>query len=323
MNRMMWKMVACVSACFLAASVAPVVGAETDGAGVVSLRPQWQTGQRARYGFWTERRQDISVRFDGNTRETGSTIVTEGELEWEIERVRPDGGAEALMTLDWMTAESRPDEGPPQTHDSRVSGGALPALQSLLEAMAGRPIRVTLRPDGSVASVDGVDAMRDAAEVAELVPEELDFVESATDLATLAFAPAEAEVGDTWSADFRWTHELGHVDQSWEFELAGIESVAGVSVAMVEGKADLTLDTDTLRERAPADAPPTEVELETDEARQTIMFDLTRGEAVGRDMSFATTVHVTMSLPNNRRLAQTTREVERSQVWRLSEAGGE
>ena len=285
----------------------------------VRLRPSWEAGQSARYSFWTQRRQDIEVRFDGNQRESGSTVVTEGELSWTIDSVGDDGSAEATMTLDWMTASITGDDGEVAVNDSRKGKGDIPPVQSLLKAMAGAPVSVSLRPDGSVSGVGGVGAIEAAVDVPEMVPDALDFQESATELATLAFAPELAAVGDTWGADFRWTHELGHLDQSWTYRLARVESLGGVDVAIVEGTGEVELDPDTLEAERPADAPPTDVRLELNRATQTIMFDLSRGEAVGRDGTLDTTLRVTVSLPNNRALKQVTREVERSQVLRIDE----
>ena len=313
------RLVQCILTAIVAVALllCPAAAGAQDTADALALRPRWETGQSARYSFWTRRQQDVEVRFDGNVREAGSTVLTEGELSWTIDSVRDDGSAEATMTLDWMTADITDAEGKTLRNDSRKGAGDLEPVHGLLRAMAGAPIRVSLTADGSVASVSGVDKIRAAAEVPEMVPEELDFEESATELATLAFAPETAAVGDTWPASFRWTHELGHLEQDWTYRVAGVEEIGNVRVAMIEGEAELELDPDTLRAEQPADAPPTTVKLVDGEATQSIMFDLSRGEAVGRDSTLRTTLEVSVALPNARKLNQVTREVERSQVLRI------
>src|SRR5690606_28530873 len=120
-------------------------------------------------------------------------------------------GATCSMTLDWMTAVLTGADGERFRNDSRRGSGDAPPVHDLLRAMTGTALTVEVAADGQVARVGNVEAMRRRAQDASMVPEELDFIESATDLAVLAGAPAEVRPGGTWRASFRWTHDLGHL----------------------------------------------------------------------------------------------------------------
>ena len=281
----------------------------------VALRPAWEKGQTADYEFWVQRDRVTTAVFDDQRRKQTLAVVSEGRLTWEVVEALPDGGFRALMTLAWMSVSTTADGGATEVNDSRKPSGAVPLMHDLLEAMVGVPVEVEVAADGSVRSIDGLEPMRQRAEVAEAVPDETDFEETASGLASLPFAPATLEPGGGWSASHVWNHELGEVAYDWDYRLESVENIAGVPVAVVRGRGNGEL-------RPDADAP-SEVTLnfEVELAEQTAMFDLLRGEAVGRDDRLVTEVEMVVRLPDGRRLTRVMREDERSQVVRVSEGG--
>ncbi len=304
---------------FLACAM-PALPADAQDTEALSLRPQWTQGQSARYAFWTTRQRETTMRFDSQTQEDTTTIQSEGEVTWTVDRARPDGSYLCTMTLDWMTADITDNDGETSTNDSRKRKGDVPFIHDLVRAMSGKPLKVTVNADGSVAKVEGVKAIRNAAEDPDSAPEALDFEETASDLASLVFAPETAEIGDDWDASFRWTHELGHLDQDWTFRVTGTEDIAGVPIAIVTGETTgLDLDPDTLIDEMPEDAPPVHVDLKKAKGQLRVLFDLTRSEAVGRESSLETTIDMNIALPNGGSFQRSIHETITSQTLRISE----
>jgi hypothetical protein len=105
--------------------------------------------------------------------------------------------------------------------------------------------------------------------------------------------------------------------QDWTYELVGVETIEGVSVAVVEGVGRLKLEPDL--SSLPAQGPRPTIRLTDGSASNRVLFDLSRGEAVGRDSRLQTNVSIDMALPDGRRLSQRVDETIRGQVWRVEE----
>lgn len=289
-----------------------------DEPAAVDLRPQWREGQRSRYEVWTRRVRDTTMSLAGQSRSAQVTMETTGEVTWVVDRVQPNGGATCTMTLDWLSMSIASD-GERQVSDSRRGSGDNEMIHDLLRAMAGVPITVEVAPDGSIESVHGTDAIRRRLDVPEMMPQDLDFIESASDLATIPDAPATARVGARWDADYRWTHEMGHLRHDMSYTLAGVEELAGIPIATVTGRGSLSLDVD--HSKLPEDAPPIDVKLVDGSVTSQVMFDLQRHEAIGRNTVQETTIDVTVRMPQQT-LSQRTHETIQSQVLRIGEGGG-
>lgn len=296
-----------------------------DGITTVDLRPQWAEGQSARYEFWNQMEQTSHVKLDDKSQTTASTIEVEGEVTWTVDRVNADGSSVNTMTLDWMKYASTPTKGEAVTVDSRKS--ATPAtklMHELLSAMAKVRLTVEVAADGHVTNIKGLDQMKAKTSQPEFIPSALDFEETASDLAAIAYAPSPiaytAGQGNPkpWKADFRWEHDLGKMDQRWDYTLDRVENIAGVPVAVVTGKGQFKLDPDVSDDR-PADAPPVNVKLLEGTATSEVLFDLSRHEAVGRHSTGREKVQVTVSFPDGRRFVRTLTEETVGQVIRLSE----
>ena len=228
----------------------------------IDLRPQWTAGQTSRYEFWNQMQQTAEATLGDRSQTTTGTIEVEGEVTWTVDKVNADGSSVCTMTLDWMKFTNTPGEGTAMVIDSRKSASAdTKVMHELLSAMAEVGLTVEIAPDGHVTAVKGLDKMKNKTSQPDFIPTELDFEETASDLAAIAYAPQpfayeSAGGGKAWNADFRWEHDLGKMNQKWAYELARVEDIAGVPEAVVTGEGRFKLDPEEPDGR-PADAPPT------------------------------------------------------------------
>lgn len=282
----------------------------------VDLRPRWKTGQSCRYEIWAQRQRHTTVNMGGQSRQIDVLMETLGQVSWRVEEVRSDGSARCTMTLEWLKVTITGPDGQQQVNDSRQGQGDNEAIHQLIRAMAGVPIGVSVAPDGTIQAVSGTDAIRQRVQIEATAPEDLDFIETATDLAALPAAPADARAGQRWSARFKWTHEVGFLHHDVSYTLAGVETVEGVPIADVTSQSKLRLEVD--RSQIPADAPPIDVKLLEGSASSQVMFDLIRHEAVGRNSTQQTAIETVVRLPNQT-LQQRIEETIRSQALRIAE----
>ena len=295
------------------------------------LRPAWESGQTARYEFWNRFDKVTEVQL-GEKSQTQTTVTeVSGEVTWGVVAVGPDGGADCTMRLDWMRLETEV-RGANGRSQKTVADSRKPATQEnkamvqLLSAMTGVTMKVRVAADGSIAEVKGRKEMEGKTDQPDFLPSVLDFVESASDLATLPFAPESASreegpdgvaVGKSWKADFEWDHELGKIQQRWQYRLDRVEQIAGLPVAVVEGRAKLQLKPE-LPDR-PAGAPAVQVKMTEGQVDSEILFDLTRAEAIGRHARGTETIRVSAKLPDGRQFSRTIRETSVSQTLRIGE----
>ncbi|MEM1107875.1 MAG: hypothetical protein AAGH99_04210 [Planctomycetota bacterium] len=317
--------------CFFTASAALAQTSDDESANAanvipatIDLGPRWEEGQTARYEFWNRMQQTAEARLGDRTQNSSNLIEVEGEITWTVDRVKPDGSALGTMTLDWMTYASTPNEGPSLAVDSRRSPQTeeTKPMHELLSAMAGVELTIEVAADGHVTRVKGLEKMKAKTSQPDFIPSELDFEETATELASIAFAPppfsSEAAAGQKWNADYRWEHELGKVDQRWAYEVKSVEDIAGVPVAIVTGKGEFKLDPEE-PEDAPPGSPPIDVRMLEGVAESEVLFDLARHEAVGRHSTSREKIEVAVTFPDGRRFVRTQTEEMTGQMLRLAE----
>ena len=285
----------------------------------VDLRPLWQEGQTARYEFWTRVEQSATMTLGQRTQEIDATQTFTGEMTWVVDKVKPDGSTVSRMTLDWIavTAERLGPDGVSTTTDTRRPAGDAPALHEMLSAMAGVPVTVELAPDGHVTKVSGTAAMRSKTKTPEVLPEDIDYEETASDAAALAFAPSALAVGGAFDATFRWSHELGFMHQDWTYTLADVQEMHGIDIATIRGNAKLRLEVDT--SEMPAGAPPLSARLTDGSITTEILFDLSRYEVLARTSRGTENITVTVKLPENQTFTRRLEETTTSQLLRISE----
>lgn len=292
----------------------------------VDLRPKWEAGQTSRYEFWNRMTQSADVRLADQSQTQSNTIHVVGEVTWTVDKVKPDGSSSCTMLLDWMTYSMKPSEGPAMAVDSRKPAKAdTKAMHELISAMVKVPVTVEIAPDGHVTKIKGLEKMKSKTSQPDFIPTELDFEETASDLASLAYAPDPIEYtlgsgtsgGGGWDASFRWEHDLGKMEQDWTYRLERVEEIEGLRVAVITGEAKFDLDVE--EQDRPPEAPPVNVKLLEGHATTQVMFDLSRHEAVGRHTNSTEKVRLTIPFPDGRKFERTMTEVNLGQVLRLSE----
>ncbi len=261
----------------------------------IDLQPDWREGQTCRYEFWNSRRQNTTMEIAGRQREMSNTLESEGEITWRVDRVRPDGSATCSMTLDWIAITVTDPDGEEQYSDSRRGSGDIESLHQLLRAMSGRTLVVEVASDGSISSISGRAQIARAVDQPEIVPEDLDFIESASDLATLSGAPAGIEPGGSWKVPFKWNHDMGFMHYETTYTLDGIELIADIPIATVTGRSKLKLEYDD--SDMPPGSPPVDVDLISGSQESQIIYDLSRHEAVGRNTVETQTINMSIRFP--------------------------
>lgn len=291
----------------------------------VNLQPRFAAGQTARYEIWSQRKRVITLAVQGESRSSTTHFQTSGEVTWAVEQVNADGSAVCAMTLDWVRMSVRIDDQQEVVCDTRRASGDDDDLYTYLAAMAGAPLRVTMRADGKVTSVEGVDAIQRRAGDEVPMPDELDFMETASDLAAIAAAGRDLALEDDWESRAVWNNDvrilgLGEVKAKMQHDttqtVASIEQIAGIGVVTVNGQSKLALEID--RGSIPADGPSVDVTLRKGDAGSQVMFDLSRGEAVGRNASQHTVIDATISF-RGRSMTQTIDDTSQSQALRIEE----
>lgn len=295
------------------------VPVKSDEAAPVDLRPLWQSGQTARYEFWTRLDQRARMTLGQRTQNVDAVQTFIGEMTWVVDRIKPDGGAVCRMTIDWIAivAERKGPDGVTTKTDTRKPPGDSPDLHEMLAAMSGVPVTVEVAPDGHVVKVSGTAAMRSKTKAPDLLPEDIDFEETASDLAAFAFAPSALAVGERFDARFRWSHELGFMNQDWTYTLDHVETLHGIPVATITGKAKLRLDVDP--RDLPPGTPPISARLTDSSLNTEILFDLSRHEVLARTSREATSIVVTIKLPENQTFTRHLDQTMTSQLLRIAE----
>lgn len=280
----------------------------------IDLRPKFKEGASAKYSIWSLRKQVATLSFAGKERTAETSLETEGEVQWEVERINADGSAECTMTLLWLKATAI-GEGKTLVNDSRQGTGDTAAFHQLLQAIAKAPLTVTVAANGSIQKVEGINAIKARVDNEKVVPDELDFKETANDLALISSAIAGAKVSSSWEDDAAWNHELGKLQYKTRYEVQGVEQIAGISVATVSGKSRILLDVD--QSKFPPGVTP-DIKLTEGEATSQVMFDLTRREAIGRHSKQTTVIEVNIPIRD-----QTMKRIEeqtiQSQALRIEE----
>ncbi|MGB0767832.1 MAG: DUF6263 family protein [Phycisphaeraceae bacterium] len=311
------------SALMLLVLAALPAAAQDDDA--TNLRPDWTVGQTATYEFWGKTEKQETAQVFGQERSETTTYVSEGLVKWTVDAVNDDGSATCSMKLERIKFSVLVGEQEPVVLDSENLTGERPAFDGLLTGLVAATIKVNVLPDGSIESVEGLDAMQQAAGPeaieAELLPEALDFKESASDLATLIAAPAQATPGQTWNTVNTWNHEdvfpdattLAQWNTTHTFDSLG--EIAGVPIATIKTDSDIDIQVDL--SQLPEGAPDIDIQITDASGQGEVLFDLSRQEAVARNESMSYTAAVTIAPPRPELPPITIQVVEKNQAQLL------
>ncbi|MEM1213885.1 MAG: hypothetical protein AAGI68_16475 [Planctomycetota bacterium] len=291
----------------------------------VSVRPAWVEGQRAVYESWSERTREEVLRFNGEEREVSFEVRTEGRLSWVVEEVKADGSAVCLFTFEALRLERTGRAG---GEDFEMAGGAGDGMkkgdgpmQDLVGSVVGKAVTVEVNADGTIASVDGLDAMKKSAENAELIPSERDFMRMVSELAVLPGAPEALVVGDSWEQEDLWEGEPvfpripSDVQTTVETSVVGLGLMGGVPVATLETRTGLEVE--VKRDELPKNAPAVKARFVDPEVSSEVYFDLDRREVVARNEQSSTRMVSELKLPNGVTVEREVTTQELSQVLRV------
>lgn len=242
------------------------------------LRPVWEQGQSSKYRVVSERITAAQVVGVGKPR--GSRLKVLAEITWTVTQAQPDGGGVCKMTVDQM--QMLMTDGSGKQYKVTAEGAPpenLEKAQALVRAMIGKEMTVNVAADGSIDSVSGWQAIKTAAGEAAQNMNESDFRETATELALLVGGSATTAPGSSWTRRFDWSHEMGDLRMDSTYRLEGVEEIAQIPIAMIQGqsKLDLTIDQSKFNGQ--------DVNVRITEGQETaqIMYDLSRHEVVGRN----------------------------------------
>ena len=294
----------------------PPEAPDTQEQKIYDLRPNFKQGQTARYSTWTLHEISEAMSFGPRTRSTKTRLEIEAELIWLVKQVNEDGSAECDLTIEWMTVLAQRGDGPAKMNDSRQATGEIEPYHKLITAIAGKPMTFAVTADGSIESISGTDEMRQAMGEDATDPKDLDLIESATDMALLPAAPEKLEPGGQWNTQFQWLHRTGKLNHDVTFTLDKVSTIEGIAIATVTAEATLDLEPDF--SNLPDEAPRPQVELTEGSVKSQVMFDLSRGDAVGRNTVQTQTIEVNQDI-GDMTLNVVTRERVQGQVLRIAE----
>lgn len=293
--------------------------------------PKWTVGQAATYTFWGKTTKDETGQILGQQQSETTTFLSEGTMIWRVDAINDDGSATCTMQLKKIVFTITAGENEPIVMDSGNPSGdpRRKAFDNLMSAMTSTPLKVTVNADGTIDKVEGIDDMETAAgneaKEADIVPDELEFKETASELATLIAAPAGATVGQTWNASNTWNHEdifpQADTKAKWDttFTFDSLGQIAGVPIATIKSKSDVDLQVDL--SKLPDRAPDIDIRISDTDASGEVLFDLSRHETVAHNDKMTYTASITIASPRPDLPAITVKIVEtsQSQLLRVSE----
>lgn len=294
-----------------------------------NLRPQWKVGQSATYDFWGKTTKQETAQIFGQEQSETTTFLSEGQMTWKVDAINDDGSAICTMELKRIVFTVTAGKNEPIKMDSENLSGDRPAFDNLMTAMTQTPLKVTVAADGTISKVDGIDQLTNAAgneaQEADIVPEELDFKETASELATLIAAPASATPGQTWNATNTWNHEdvfpQADTKAKWDttFTLDQVGVIAGVPIATIKTESEVDIEVDL--SNLPEGGPDIDIQISDTSASGEVLFDLSRSETVARNDTMSYTAAITVASPRPELPAITVKIVEtsQSQVLRVNE----
>lgn len=298
-----------------------------------NLQPKWSVGQKAVYDFWIKTEKEETATLFGQTKAETTKYLTEGSVTWSVEQVDADGSASCTMQITKMKFTVTGADQQQMVIDSENPTGERAVFDDLMRAMTNTPLTVKVNADGTIQAVEGVEELNTAAGQeaidAEIVPEELDFKETASDMASLLAAPASATVGQTWNTKNTWNHDnvlpgadtLATWDTTHTFHALG--NIAGIPIATIKTESAVDIEVDL--SELPENAPDIDVQISDASGKGEVLFDLSRNEAVARNDTMTYTANITVQPPNDKIPPIKIKVVEKShsQMLRVSESLGE
>ena len=295
----------------------------------IDLRPRFAAGRASRFETWSKQVRSITTFVNGQKRaeSTSTSIITTG-MRWRVDSVQPDGSAQCTYTVEWVRMETQKTVGDDDGEEPGVVDTRQPSDHpafGFFKALTDSPLKANMRADGTVASIEGAEAIKARMNEDEsaFAPDALDWMEMVSDLATVPGAPAEAAPSGPWEHEASWNHDVmgqrvGRNIQKASFTLQGVESVSGIPVATITANGTQRLEADL--SALPEGGQGLQVSLPEGRFTQQIMVDLQRHEVVGRHSTEAQTTRIERAA-GEVTVAQVIRELNVGQVLRVAEEG--
>lgn len=313
-TRFMWTAGVLVVAMLLCGAPA-ARGQDAAAPQTIDLRALWKDGQKSAYRI---------AQTEVTTTETAA--LPEPQVirmdyvvgcTWEVTEAREGGGGTARMSTDDLTLTIHLPDGKTLSATAGSADAEAASYQTWIKAMTGATIEVEVNPDGTIESISGDDAVRANADPA--IAEGLDeryFRNIAMEVATLTGGGERVSVGDTWTHSYTSGHQAGEMTYDTTYRFEGVETMAGVPVAVVSTEAKISLEPEI--PEVPAGVPTPTVELTRAESRGQLLFDLSRHELVGTQGS--QTIEITYSArAGDRQITVVTREATTTKMLRTAE----
>lgn len=296
--------------------------AEAEGPQTIDLRPIWEDGQTSRYRSVTRRKVHQVRKVMGNESEQSQLLVFEAEAAWKVIDAREEGGGEVELKMDKLEMRMTGSDGKTYKASARRADDALKRAQQLLKGLTSRPIRFVVASDGTIERVRDWKAVAAAAGEAGESLTESDFREIAIELALLPGAVADAKRGSTWREDFQWSHEMGELDLDTTYKVVAFERVAGVPIANIQAISEIDAEIDKSKFQPPggnnAQGPKVDVKFNGGKQGAQIMYDLSRNEIVGHNVTRQLEFQMDLSY-QGRKFEQVMTHTMNTQVVRLDE----
>jgi len=286
------------------------------GERTADLRPLWRDGQSARYEVRTTR-VTTSTNADGQAQTR--TVEVEAVIDWTVTDTADPAGGAVDMAVTQMTLNLDNGERTFEVTADRAPEPLRP-VRDLVRAFTDHTVRVTVDASGRITGVDGWQAIRADAGVAGESLVEADFIEMAVELAPLAGGARQREPGRTWTESFTFSHEFGQMRLASEYQFVGVEQIADIPVALVNRESEIDYRLDRERTGMDQSNDAFSIDWRVLEAEQSaeIMFDLTRHEVVGMNMSRSLIFEIDTRIRDRNRTGRMTEQLN-TQILRLSE----
>jgi len=291
----------------------PLAVSHAQDAPKFDLHPKWVAGQTAKYRI--NQVEVTTAAIEGIGEPQSSTIEVNVDITWEVTEVDEAGGGQARMTLDAITMKISGPTGEEILVDANSTDERTASMRDWINAMTGTPLDVTVSSDGKVTGVSNYQAIQGKAGPAGDRLDEDYFKEIAMDLAVLVGGQAQLENGAEWKHSHESDHRLGEITYDTTYSLQGVETIAGIDVALVKRVSDMRIEPNV-----PDVGDQAQVDVQINESSETsqIMFDLSRHEIVGANADQVIDMTITISA-GGRQFVRTARESTNSQIIRVSE----
>ncbi len=280
----------------------------------VDLRPLWKKGQLSRYQM--HQVETTVTQMPGLADPQESVTEFDAEVTWQVIEAKAEGGGLARLHFDNITIKLTGPSGQSSTVTAQQADPEFEGTQQYIKALMGGTLEVRISPDSQVGGIQGIEAIKQNAGPSGQRMNENYFKGMVMDLAMLTGGTAGIKPGQTWTFPHTSTHPLGQIHLNFTDEFKGVEEIAGVPVALVQQKAQVTFEPDL--KDPPADAPPVQVRTTAAEAGGQILFDLSRHEIVGSQSLQKLGIEIKMTV-RGRDFTRILNETTQTELVRIAE----